>query len=67
MSLNNCSVKEIKEVDTNNVSPFLTFLSETWNCFLPPKKEMRSCGTQPRKWKYRREPYFRGTKWECFI
>ena len=29
--------------------------------------EMRSCGTQPRKWKYRREPYFRGTKWEYFF
>ena len=67
MSLNNCSVKVIKEVDTNNVSQFLTFLSETWNCFLPPKMEMRSCGTQPRKWKYRWEPYFRGTKWVFFI
>ena len=29
--------------------------------------EMRSCGTQPRKWKYRRGPYFRGTKWEYFF
>ena len=29
--------------------------------------EMRSCGTQPRKWKYRWEPYFRGTKWVFFI
>ena len=29
--------------------------------------EMRSCGTQPRKWKYRWEPYFRGTKWEYFF
>ena len=37
MSLDNCSVKVIKEVDTNHVSPFLTFISETWNCFLTPK------------------------------
>ena len=37
MSLENCSVKVITEVDTNHFSPFLTFLSETWNCFLAPK------------------------------
>ena len=67
MSLNNCSVKVIREVDTNIVSPFLTFLSDIWNRFFPPKKEMRSWGIQPRKWKYVFEPYFLGTKWECFI
>ena len=67
MSLNNCSVKVIREVDTNIVSPFLTFLSDICNRFLPPKTGMRSCGIQPRKWKYRREPYFRGTKWEYFF
>jgi len=61
MSLNNCSVKVIREVDTNNLSPFLTFFRDIWNCFLPPKVEMRSWGIHPRKWKYRWEPYFRGT------
>ena len=46
MSLDNCSVKVIKEFETNHVSPFLTFLSETWNCFLPPNMGKRSFGTR---------------------
>ena len=37
MSLDNCSVKVIKEVDANHAFPFLTFLSKTWNCFLARK------------------------------
>jgi len=50
MSLDNCSVKVIKEVETNHVSPFLTFLSGTWTCFLAPKIWKRSFGTRLRKW-----------------
>jgi hypothetical protein len=49
MSLDYCSVKVINEVETNPVSPFLTFLSETWNFFLAPKIGKRSFRTQLRK------------------
>ena len=67
MSEKSCSLKVCRETETNNVSPFLTFLSDIWNRFFPPKNGMRSWGIQPRKWKYVFEPYFRGTKWEFFI
>ena len=67
MSLDNCSVKVIKEVETNHVSPFLTFLSETWNCFLAPKIGKRPFGIRLRKLKYFYEADFPNAKWGCFI
>ena len=37
-------------METSNVSPFLTFLSDIWNSFLPEKVGIRSWGMK-KDWK----------------